>query len=186
MGVMPDWMIRKLSLDPETRLISPFSERVDGSRIASFGLEPAGYTARLNPNIRVVDWAKAAGTVLDPLDPADNLYSDQSADPSFILPPNSMMVCWTIERFRIPRNCIVRGAGKTVYSSAGINFDVASIHPGWEGHLKLHVSNSSTVPVRVYGGMGIVYVDFHEIDGEVERDYSQLKAPRFQGHGPNS
>ena len=76
---------------------------------------------------------------------------------------------------------MVRGASKTAYSSVGVNLDVASIHPGWEGRLRLHISNPGPNPIRLYGGMGIIYLEFHEIDGDVEQDYSQLKSPRFQG-----
>lgn len=178
MGVMPDWLIRKMSL--EQQMIAPFSERVDGPRVVSYGLQPAGYDARLSPNVKVVDWAQACGEILDPLEFNPKLYVDKEANPFYVLPPNCFMLGTTVERFRIPRNYVVRGAAKTGYSCVAVNFDVASIHPCWEGHLKLHISNTAKVPVRVYGNMGIVYLEFHEIDGEVERDYSQLKYTRFQ------
>ncbi len=183
MGVKPDRWIRKMSSDPNVRMIEPFSERVDGDGIVSFGLQPAGYDARIDPAIYVFDWARACGTAMDPINIDSRLYFEKRADPFFILPPNGFMMAFTVERFRIPRDIVVRGAAKTTYSSVGINLDVAGIHPGWEGRLRLHISNTTPVPIKIYGNMGLVYLEFHEISGDVERDYSELPHPRFQGNG---
>jgi dCTP deaminase len=162
-------------------MIEPFSERVDGQRVVSYGLQPAGYDARLHPGIEILDWAIAAGQPLDPLGPQnDKLYFPKSADPFFDVPPHGFVVARTVEHFRIPRNCVVRGAAKTTYSAVGLNLDVASIHPGWEGRLRLHLSNATPVGIRIYGNMGLIYLEFHEIDGTVERAYGDLQNPRFQ------
>lgn len=184
MCVMPDQMIRELSQNPETQMIAPFSERVDGDGVASYGLEPAGYTARLHPVIKVIDWARAGGKILNPLKPDESFYFEVKADPSFSLPPHSAATAWTLERFRIPREWNGLGFTKTSYANAGLNLSIADIAPGWEGHLKLHISNTSSVPLTVFGNMGIVLVKFLKMDGKVGRDYSQLKNPRFHGHGP--
>lgn len=184
---MPDWKIRKLSQDPETRLITPFSERVDGDGIISYGLQPHGYDLRLHPEIEVIDWAKNAGAILDPLKPpSEDFRFKMKAPHHFDLPPRACMIGWTLEYIRVPRGYSVRGIGKQLYSENGINVVVASIHAGWEGHLRIHIANSSTVPIRIYTNMGIVYLEFSKTEGEVERDYGQLKHPRFQGHGPQS
>jgi len=169
-----------MSLDSETRMIEPFSERVDGDGIVSFGLQPAGYDARIDPILNVFDWARACGTAMDPLNVDSRLYFEKRADPFFILPPSGFAMAFTVERFRIPRDVVVRGAAKTTYSSVGINLDVAGIHPGWEGRLRLHISNTTPVPIKIYGNMGIVYLEFHEISGYVERAYGELRHPRFQ------
>lgn len=161
-------------------MIEPFSERVDGDGIVSFGLQPAGYDARLDPEIKVFDWARACGTAMDPLNIDSRFYFEKCADPFFLLPPSGFMMAFTVERFRIPQDVVVRGAAKTTYSSVGINLDVAGIHPGWQGRLRLHISNTTLVPIKIYGGMGIVYLEFHEIIAAVERDYSELSHPRFQ------
>lgn len=183
MAVKPDHWIRRMARD--AHMIEPFSERVAGEGIISYGLQPAGYDARLDPRIQIVDWVRGMPHTHDPLNPLRELYFEQNADPYFVIPNHGFIVGRTLEYFRIPRNCVVRGAAKTIYSSVGVNFDVASIHPGWEGHLVLHIANTTPVPVKIYGGMGIIYVEFHEIDGEVERDYSELKGTRFQGKGRN-
>ena len=117
---------------------------------------------------------------LDPLNVDPLLYFDRTADPHIMLPPRGYMVALTVEYFRIPRTCTARGVAKTTYSSAGLNLDVASINPGWEGRLRLHLSNPGPIPIKIYGGMGIIYLEFHGIDGEVERDYGELNHTRFQ------
>lgn len=168
-----------------TRIIEPFSERVAGPDMISFGLQPAGYDARLAPDVKIVDWARGMGRLLDPLNVDESLCfeSGPSDSRAIIIPPHGFIVGTTVEFFRIPRSCVVRGAAKTTYSSIGVNINVASIHPGWEGRLRLHISNATPVPVLVYPGMGIVYLEFHEIDGVVERDYSQLNDTRFMDVG---
>ena len=177
MGAFPDRWIRDMAI--KKNMIEPFSERVDGPGIISYGLQPAGYDARLDPDIKIFDWARGQGKVLDPLDVDPSLYFDKTAHPSFAMPPHSYILALSLEYFRIPRTCVVRGAAKTIYSSVGVNIDIAGIHPGWEGRLRFHISNPNHVPIRLYGNMGIIYLEFHKIEGTVERDYSELKYPRF-------
>lgn len=177
-GVKTDRWIREMAVNH--KMIEPFSERVAGPNIISFGLQPCGYDARLAPEVQIFEWARAQGAPLDPLKVNPDLYFDRPADPFIMLPPRGYMVGLTVEYFCIPRNCTARGVSKTTYSSVGVNIDVAGINPGWEGRLRLHISNPGPIPIKIYGGMGIIYLEFHEIDGVVERDYSQLAHTRFQ------
>jgi|SRR3989344_1554944 len=99
-GVKPDWWIRQMA---HTKgMIEPFSERVDGDRIISYGLQPAGYDARLAPELRVFDWARAQGKVLDPLEIHSDFHTEATANPIFTLPPRGYIVGMTMEYFRIP------------------------------------------------------------------------------------
>ncbi len=182
MGVKPDNWIRKMALDHQSRMIEPFSERVAGKGIVSYGLQPHGYDARLDPKIRVLNDAITAGKGLDPLEPdeEERFYFDQSADPYYLIPPHGLVLARTIERFKVPRSCSVHAFPKNTYSSIGINPLLAGITAGWEGCLKISISNATQVPVRIYGGMGILYLEFHTIDGNVERDYGELGGTRFQ------
>ena len=134
MGVLPDGLIRQLALDPRTRMIEPFSERVaDPGKLVSWGLQPAGYDARLDPEVYAFHWAQAQGAVLDPLNLDPDFYVPQHGTPVIELPPHSFMQGMTIEYFQIPRNITVRGCGKNVYTSVGIGINIAGIHPGWGG-----------------------------------------------------
>lgn len=178
MSVKPDWWIRRMAL--EFRLIEPFSERVAGDGVISYGLQPAGYDARLDPNILVTDWVIAGGISLDPLNPERNFFFEKSADPYYDIPPRGFVEAITVEYFRIPPDCLARGMGKTIYSSVGIGLNISGINPGWEGRLRIHISNSSSVPIRIYGGQGIVHLEFEELDGRCERPYSELQGIRFQ------
>ena len=178
MSVKPDRWIRNMVFD--FGLIDPFSERVAGNGVISFGLQPAGYDARLDPKILVFDWARAAGDSLDPLNPDRRFFFEKSADPFFDIPPRGFVEAMTMEYFRIPRNCLARGMGKTIYSSVGIGLNVSGINPGWEGRLRIHIANSSPVPIRIYGGQGILHLEFEELDGQCERPYGELEGTRFQ------
>lgn len=183
-GVRPDTWIRKMALGPQ-RMIEPFSESVDGPGIVSYGLQADGYDARLDPNVKIVDWTRICGKSLSPLHYDNEFYVEKLAAPApVILPPNTFMVGRTLEYFRIPRGCSVRGVSKCAYTEKGINIDIAGIHAGWEGRLTLHISNTTKASVKIYGNMGIVFLEFHKIIGRVERDYSQRRNPRFQEHRP--
>ena len=179
MSVKPDSWIRRMA--QEEGLIEPFSERVAGDGLISYGLQPAGYDARLDPCILVFDWALAAGHSLDPLNPNRRFCFEKSALPYYDIPPHGFVEAMTIEYFRIPSNCLARGMGKTVYSSIGVGLHISGINPGWEGRLRVHITNSSPVPIRIYGRQGIVHLEFEELDGECERPYSNLDGTRFQG-----
>lgn len=178
MSVKPDWWIRMMAL--ECGLIEPFSERVASEGVASYGLQSAGYDARLDPRILVFDWALVAGETLDPLKPDSRFFFEKSADPHFDIPPRGFVEAITLEYFRIPRNCLARGMGKTIYSSIGVGLNISGINPGWEGRLRIHIANSSPVPIRIYGWQGIIHLEFEELDGECEHSYGELQGTRFQ------
>ena len=182
MSVKPDSWIRAMALDPDVRMIEPFSERVAGENTVSYGLQPHGYDARLRPDIKVLNDALTAGKEFDPLDPQREarFYFEQSANPYYCIPPHGLVIARTIERFRIPRDCSARAFPKNIYSSIGINLLLAGITAGWEGHLKISISNATQIPVRIYGKMGILYLEFETVDGQIELDYSELQGTRFQ------
>ncbi|MEK7125175.1 MAG: dCTP deaminase [Patescibacteria group bacterium] len=176
--VRNDRWIARMAL--ERGLIRPFSGRVAGPSIASYGLQPAGYDARLDPRILVLNDALIAGKTLDPLDPDQRMFTVKIADPHYDIPPHTFVEGMTVERFKIPRTCIARGVGKTVYAAHGVSLNIASINPGWEGRLRLHIANTSSVSVRIYGAQGIVHLQFEEIESP-DMSYDELRETRFQG-----
>lgn len=178
-GPKPDRWIRHMVR--RVKMIEQFSERVAGENLISYGLQPAGYDARLDATVRVFDWARAQGAVLDPLALDPRLYVERSAVPYLDIPPRGFVQGMTVEYFRIPPTVTARGTGKTVYSSVGISVNVSSINPGWEGRLRIHIANTSPVPVRIRGNQGIVYLEFLELDGTCEHGYAELTGTRFQG-----
>lgn len=178
-GPKPDHWVREMA--KTAKMIEPFSERVAGDELISFGLQPAGYDPRLDPEILVFDSARAQGKTLDPRNLDPSLYFNLKAEPCYAIAPKSFILGMTVEHFRIPRNCLVLGVGKTTYSSAGISVNVSGINPGWEGRLRLHLANANSVPVKVFGNQGIIQLFFVELDGECDATYAELIATRFQG-----
>ncbi len=174
--VRPDHWIRKMAL--EHGLIEPFSERVANDEIASYGLQPAGYDARLDPRILVFDSVIASGRVFDPLKPNRDFFFPKLADPYFDIPPHGFIEATTLEYFRVPRDCVVRGMGKNVY--LGLGLIISSINPGWEGHLRIRIVNACSFPVRIYGNQGILHLQFEMLESACERSYSEIEGTRFQ------
>lgn len=176
-GIKPDWWIRKMAR--ERQMIEPFAERHAGKNIISFGLQPCGYDLRLDPEILVFDPVRTHGRALDPLEVNPDFYFKKTASPYYEVPPRSFVEGISIEYLRIPNNCTARGVGKTIYSSVGLSLNISGINAGWEGRLRLHIANPGSVPIRIYGGQGIVYLEFSELDGECEVDYGSLSDTRF-------
>lgn len=163
-------------------LISPFSERVAGPDIVSYGLQPTGYDARLSRGIKIFHWAKAQGKHLDPLNLDPDFYLEREVEgDSYVIHPHGFILGKTFEYFRIPCNIDAVGMSKTTYSRVGLNLDIASINPGWQGHLQVHISNPTPNPIVLRVEMGFLHVKFQETDGVPERDYSRLANTRFQG-----
>lgn len=180
MCVKPDRWIRKMALGHG--MIEPFSERVAGPEIISYGLQSAGYDVRLGSELLAFDWARAQAKVLDPLEPLDpTLYFSKSTLPWFDIPPNGSVQGLSLEYFRIPRDIKPVGESKTTYSSKGVSVSISTINPGWEGKLLLLIENTGPIPRRIRGGQGIVHLVFHQIDSECERSYAELAGTRFQG-----
>lgn len=137
-------------------------------------------TSGLGPEILIFDWARGQGIPLDPLALDQKLYSKKLALPFCDIPPRSFIQGMSMEYLRIPNNVSARGVGKTTYSSVGISVNVSGIHPGWEGKLRIHISNTTSIPLRVYGEQEILTLEFQELDGECEVPYGRLEATRFQ------
>ncbi len=180
-GILTDRQIRALCMSDQP-LIEPFSARVSGEGVASYGLQPCGYDLRLAPEILIFDWTKAQGRTIDPLVPPDpDFYFQKSADPHFDVPPRGFVAGMSLEYLRFPPNITADGKAKNVYTRTGLQMLISSINPGWKGRLHLHIANPTPIPIRVYGNQGIVYLQFVELGENCETSYGELLEPRFQG-----
>ena len=181
MTVKSDRWIREMALTKG--LIEPFQPeqvRFQGSeRIISYGLSSYGYDMRIANEFKV--FTNTFNALVDPknFDPRsfvdiEALYCD--------IPPNSFVLCRSVEFFRIPRNVICITLGKSTYARCGLICNVTPLEPAWEGYVTIEISNTTPLPARIYANEGIAQVLFFESDEPCETSYAD-KAGKYQGQG---
>ena len=152
--------------------IAPFEprqvRRVGDRPTISFGLSSFGYDIRLSPKeFRI--FRHIPGTVIDPknFNPANLdstvLHQDENGE-FFILPAYSYGLGVAVERLEIPRDITVLCLGKSTYARTGVIANLTPGEAGWEGHLTLEFSNSSSADCRIYANEGVVQLLFFEGD----------------------
>lgn len=87
-----------------------------------------------------------------------------------VIPPHSFALGKSIERVRMPRDVIGICLGRSSYARCGIICHVTPLEPGWEGFVTIEITNSNSIPARIYANKGISQVIFFR--GEMpSRDY---------------
>lgn len=167
------------------KIITPYSENLRrhnlfGKRIISAGQSSYGYDVTLDEDVQI--FTNLLGEVVDP----KNFNPDVSLTETrvhreghgvayVILPPNSYLLGHTVETFNIPRDMLVICMGKSTYARAGLQVNVTPIEPGFKGQVVIEISNSTTLPVRVYLYEGIAQFVFLEGDKPCEISYADRK-----------
>ncbi|MGF1602667.1 MAG: dCTP deaminase [Thermosynechococcaceae cyanobacterium] len=152
----------------ESSLVRDVKGQETPHRVISYGLSSYGYDLRLSPNeFRV--FRHIPGTIVDPksfnpnnLEPVE-LHTDAQGS-YFILPAHSYGLGVAMERLAIPENVSVICIGKSTYARCGIIANLTPAEAGWQGHLTLEFSNSSSADCRIYAREGIVQLLFFEGD----------------------
>jgi dCTP deaminase len=128
---------------------------------------------------------------IDPRD-ADSVqtYTDRMVVPdgeAFILHPGEFALGSTFERVAVPPDLVARVEGRSsigrlavvVHATAGF------IDPGFDGRITLELSNLGRLPVKLYPGMRISQVVFHEMTSPAQRPYGPARGSKYQGQsGP--
>ena len=150
-------------------MIEPFVERQVRQNVVSFGLSSYGYDVRVADEFKI--FTNINNTVIDPkaFDPLS--FIDVKADVC-IIPPNSFALARTIEYFRIPRDVLTLCLGKSTYARCGIIVNVTPFEPEWEGTATLEISNTTTLPAKIYANEGIAQVVFFQSDESCETSYA--------------
>ena len=181
-------LLKPTAMSPEasSQLISVFDGDPEFSgdlesldrRIISKGLTSFGYDVTLADDAAI--FTNINSTIIDPLNFAEETLQRVIAkDGYFIMPPNSYMLGYTKEYFRIPRNIIAIALGKSTYARAGAIINVTPIEPGFEGTVVIEIANATSLPMKVYANQGIAQFLFFEANGECEVSY----ADRNNGEG---
>jgi len=85
-----------------------------------------------------------------------------------LIPPNSFVLGVSLEHIEVPRDVLAINLQKSTYARCGINTHATILEPEWRGYITLEISNTSSLPAKVYPGEGILQLIFLRTDGHNE------------------
>ena len=175
MPIKSDRWIREMALT--RNMIEPFTERQISKGKISYGLSSYGYDVRVGHEFKV--FTNVNSNVVDPKNFDPRSLVDFKGDVCTV-PPNSFALAASMEYMRIPRDVLCICVGKSTYARCGIITNVTPLEPGWEGNITLEISNTTTLPAKIYAGEGLVQVLFFESDERCEVSYPD-RGGKYQG-----
>lgn len=166
----------------EARPVSPFLEKLEDENVISWGLSSCGIDLRLGYTFKLFN---PAGGILDPKNPDPECFieTEVKSGGTFILPPFSYCLAYTIEIFKIPYELFCLIIGKSTYARSGIIINCTPAEPGWEGHLTIEISNPTPLHVILYPGEGILQAIFFDLKEEPLTTYDKRNG-KYQNQGP--
>lgn len=164
------------------QMIEPFEEKQvrelpSGERVISYGLSSYGYDMRVADEFKVFT-PNPYNTVIDPKEVDTRAFVDFQGEVC-IIPPNSYVLCRSVEYFRMPGDVIGITLGKSTYARSGLIVNCTPAEPGWEGHLTIEISNASPLPAKVYANEGVAQMLFFR--GMMPDITYKSKAGKYQG-----
>ena len=153
-------------------------------------IQPASIDVRLDRYFRLFDNHKYS--VIDPAEEQEGLtrFVDVGGDEPFVLHPGEFVLGSTHEHLTLPDDIAARLEGKSSLGRLGLltHSTAGFIDPGFTGHVTLELSNTATMPIRLYPGMKIGQFCFFRLTSPAERPYGAgASGSRYQGQrGPTA
>ena len=170
MTIKSDRWIRRMAT--EHAMIEPFVWDQVSAGVISYGLSSYGYDIRVADEFKV--FTNVFNVLVDPKDVKLETFVDMRG-PHCDIPPNSFILCRSVETIRVPRNVLCVVIGKSSYSRCGLVCNVTPLEPEWEGQITIEISNTTPLPARVYANEGIAQILFFESDEDCEVSYADKK-----------
>ncbi len=181
-GIMPDHWIREQAQN--NQMIEPFVEKQnrekDGEKIISYGLSSYGYDTRVANKFMI--FTNVDNAIVDPKNFSSQSFVERETDVC-VIPPNSFVLCHTVEYFKIPKDVLVICLGKSTYARCGLIVNVTPLEPGWEGHVTLEISNTTPLPAKVYANEGIAQLLFFKGSTPCEVNYASRAGKYMEQRG---
>jgi dCTP deaminase len=153
-------------------------------------LQPSSMDVRLDRFFRLFDNHKYA--FIDPaIDQPDlTRLIEVEPDEAFILHPGEFVLGSTYEFVTLPDDIAARLEGKSSLGRLGLltHSTAGFVDPGFKGHVTLELSNTATLPIKLYPGMKIGQLCFFQLSSASETPYGSAKYnSRYQGQrGPTA
>ncbi len=164
-------------------MIEPYEcstvREVLGSKVISYGVSGYGYDIRVANEFKLL-YRNPCETseIIDPKDNTSVKYATFKSS-TVLIPPNSMLLCRSVEKFKIPRDLMCMAVGKSTYARCGLIVNITPLEPEWEGYLTIEVSNTTPLAVKVYANEGIAQLLFFKADNVCKASYAD-KGGKYQ------
>ena len=160
--------------------IEPFQKNMQRAGTVSYGVSSYGYDVRVGTKFKIFTNATTGGlAVIDPKQFTDDLFVsvDTAATGAdhIIIPPNSFVLCETVEVFEIPRDVLAICVGKSTYARCGLIVNVTPLEPQWRGKITLEISNTTPLPAKIYANEGIAQLIFLQASQVCDISYADKK-----------
>lgn len=169
--------------------------QVDAGRIkispwvADF-VQPSSVDIRLDRFFRMFDNHRYP--VIDPAAEQQDLTRlvDVGIEEPFVLHPGEFVLGATYEKVTLPDDIAARLEGKSSLGRLGLltHSTAGFIDPGFTGHITLELSNTATMPIKLYPGMKVGQLCFFQLSSAAQAPYgSGAAGSRYQGQrGPTA
>lgn len=153
-------------------------------------VQPSSVDIHLDRFFRLFDNHKYP--VVDPAadQPELTRLIEVSADGEFVLHPGEFVLGATYERVTLADDVAARLEGKSSLGRRGLltHSTAGFIDPGFSGHVTLELSNTATLPIKLYPGMKVGQLCFFQLSSPAERPYGAgAMGSRYQGQrGPTA
>ena len=153
-------------------------------------IQPSSMDVRLDRFFRLFDNHKYP--FIDPREQQDDLtrFVEVYKDEAFILHPGEFVLGSTFEFVSLPNDIAARLEGKSSLGRLGLltHSTAGFVDPGFQGHVTLELSNTATLPIKLWPGMKIGQLCFFQLSSESENPYGSSKyGSRYQGQrGPTA
>ncbi len=174
--ILNDKQIKKLA---EEGMITPFVDKSVSNGI-SMGLQSYGYDICVGSEFKIFTNIKG-NVVADPKNFSEDNFVTVKNEESILIPPNSFVLCHSLESFRMPRDVTGLVTLKSSYCRVGLGHPPSVLEAGWCGVLVLELVNHSSNPVKVYSNTGISQILFFRGE-EAAVSYADKKG-KYQNQG---
>ena len=155
--LLNDKQIRQLA--EKHRMIDPFVEKQKHQGVISYGLSSFGYDIRVAEEFKI--FTNVHSKHVDPKNFSPESYIDVKVTGDHcLIPPNSFALARSVEYMRMPEDVFAIAVCKSTYARCGIVTNVTPIEPGWEGYITLEISNTTSLPAKIYANEGLVQLVF--------------------------
>lgn len=162
--ILSDGTIRRL-IAAGTLIVDPITDDQ---------IQPASVDVRLGDSFLV--FRNHSAEVIDPFDKRSDLMEriEVPTGQAFVLHPGEFVLGTTLEAIGLPDDIVARVEGKSSLGRLGllIHATAGFVDPGWaRGQITLELSNVATLPIKLWPGMRIGQLSFHNLDAAAERPY---------------
>ena len=153
-------------------------------------IQPSSMDVRLDRFFRLFDNHKYP--FIDPREQQDDLtrFVEVDKDEAFILHPGEFVLGSTFEFVSLPNDIAARLEGKSSLGRLGLltHSTAGFVDPGFQGHVTLELSNTATLPIKLWPGMKIGQLCFFQLTSAAEKPYGSSEyGSRYQGQrGPTA